>query len=86
MLSNSRTVTRGSLKIAIAVAFLLGMWVDAFARVMWVEDLIGPDDETLVYVNGWPPSLIVTSSVALALLALGIVEVVRSRGDSVGAG
>ena len=61
-----------------SVAFLLGMWVDAFARVMWVEDRV--DDSAIVdIVNGDPPSLIILTILALAGVGLGCLLWVRDR-------
>lgn len=61
-----------------SVAFLLGMHVDAFARVMWVEDRV--EDSAIVdIVNGDPPSLIILTILALAGVGLGCLLWVRDR-------
>ncbi|MDO5681731.1 MAG: hypothetical protein Q4G46_02725 [Propionibacteriaceae bacterium] len=57
---------------AISGAFALGMFVDAFVRVMWVEDRVGLDHPEVVdLVSTQPPivDVLMFGSGGLALLA-----------------
>lgn len=78
MTEASRSASRGVVMVVASVAFLLGMRVDAFARVMWVEDRVG-DSAIVDIVNGDPPSLIILTILALAGVGLGCLLWVRDR-------
>ena len=80
MTPTHRWMSRGAALAVASVAFLLGMQVDALARVMWVEDRVGANDGALVdLVNGNPPSLIVMTILALAGVGLGYAVWLRDR-------
>lgn len=75
----SVSLPRGAALTLISLGLLVGMLVDALARVMWVEDRVGDNREVLDLVNSNPPSLVVATIVALIGVTLGGVLWMRER-------
>lgn len=73
------SLPRGAPLSLISLGLLVGMQVDALARVMWVEDRVGDNREVLDLVNSNPPSLVVATIVALIGVTLGGVLWMRER-------
>lgn len=78
----SVSLPRGAALTLISLGLLVGMLVDALARVMWVEDRVGDNREVLDLVNSNPPSLVVATIVALIGVTLGGVLWMRERRSS----
>ncbi len=78
----SVSLPRGAALTLISLGLLVGMLVDALARVMWVEDRVGDNREVLDLVNSNPPSLVVATIVALSGVTLGGILWMRERRSS----
>lgn len=75
-----RSIPSGVVVFLASLAFLIGMHMDVLSRVMWVEDRVGAEDSAIVdIVNGYPPSVIIMTVLALMGLGLGSVIWVRDR-------
>jgi len=83
MAGSRRSMPSGAALLLTSLAFLVGMHVDALARVMWVEDRVGEENFAIVaIVNSNPPSLIIMTILALIGLGLGTVMWFRDRRNS----
>jgi hypothetical protein len=80
MTETRRPIPSGVVVFLASLAFLIGMHLDALARVMWVEDRVGAENSAIVdIVNGYPPSVIIMTILALMGLGVGSVIWVRDR-------